>query len=556
MKVSRRDLLLGTAGLTAGIFFTPVPWKVLDDVSIWTQNWPWIPQPPRGPVTTKLAACTLCASGCAMRVRIAGAFPVGISGSVTHPLTKGALCPLGFAAHQLNWHPALLREVRHRGRTACWEEARSAFEKAFAEGPIAIVDGRSGRAASAVLQSFTAKHKSNYEVVLNAEEKSLAPYAQWSGVPVNSLGYDLENARTIISFGAPLLDGWGIPGRFTHLWAERAAGKSDPQLRLMQIEAKLSRTASGAWRWIPICQGSEELLAAALARVLIEERLISAQEPLPPASLTDAATQTGLTSTAIHELAYTIVERRPTLCIGDGDSPAIAALNLLLGAVGTPGGILPKSVHPFKMPPVSANNAPLRAVLIDSSVPWEYVAPEGPEVFRFAAWDGGRSRADWLLPSPGFLEESTDLPTPPTSAVASYAVAPSLLTPSPQAKSAAEFLLQIDSTLPTIDQTIHARCEAIFRARRGTLHCEKTMPVTSFASAAKLEEALRKGAVWLDQPRTAPPLRCSLKEWPATSGSRAPANWADLWEPPVLPPLAAKLYQESSLREAPQRSRS
>jgi len=556
MKVSRRDLLLGTAGLTAGIFFTPVPWKVLDDVSIWTQNWAWIPQPPRGPVTTKLAACTLCPSGCSLRVRMAGGFPVGVSGSPAHPLTKGALCPLGFAAHQLNWHPARLQEVRHQGRAASWEEARSAFEKACAEGPIAIVDGRSGRAASIVLQSFAAKHKASYDALRNAEEKSLAPYAKWANVSVSSLGYDLENVRTIVSFGAPLLDGWGVPGRFTHLWAERAAGESDPQLRLMQIEPKLSRTASGAWRWIPICQGSEELLAASLASVLIEEHLVPAQGPVPPASVTDAASQTGLTPAAIRELARAIVDRKPVLCISDGESPAIAALNLLLGAVGTPGGILPKSGHPLPMPPASANDKPLRAVLIDSTVPWEYVAPEGAEAFRFAAWDGGGSRAEWLLPAPGFLEELSDLPSPPTCAVATYAVAPNLLSTSAQTKTAAEFLLQIDPTLPAIDQTIRARCEEIFRARRGTVHAAKPASIASFESAAKLEQALRDGGVWLDDPPAHSPLKCSLREWPGNSGNRAPANWATTWAQPVLPPLAAKLYQESSLRETPQRSQS
>ena len=40
----------------------------------------------------------------------------------------------------------------------------------------------------------------------------------------------------------------------------------------------------------------------------------------------------------------------------------------------------------------------------------------GAEVFRFAAWDGGGSNADWLLPAPGFLEELTDVPTAPTLA--------------------------------------------------------------------------------------------------------------------------------------------
>ena len=556
MNVSRRDLLLGTAGLTAGIFFTPVPWKVLDDVSIWTQNWPWIPQPPRGPVTTRLAACTLCASGCAMRVRMAAGFPVGISGVSTHPLTEGALCPLGFAAHQLNWHPARVREVRQHGRAASWEEARAAFEKACAEGPVAIVDGRSGRAASTVLQSFAAKHKGSYEIVLNAQERALAPIAQWSGRPVSLLGYDLENAGTIVSFGAPLLDGWGIPGRFTHLWAERAAGQSDPQLRLIQIEPKLSRTASGAWRWVPVAEGSDGLLAASLAKVLIEERLVGAAGPIPAAALIDAAPQTGLTSAAIRELAYIIAERRPVLFLSADENPAVAALNILFGAVGAPGGILPRSVHPSSMPPVSGNAKATRAVLIDSTVPWDFVAPSGAEVFRFAAWDGGGNHADWLLPAPGFLEETTDLPTPPTSAVPSYAVTPNLLAPSAQVNTAAEFLLQIDSTLPTVEKMIQARCEEIFRAGRGTVHTDKPAPVSSSESAAKLEEALRSGGVWLDEPTGIRALKCSLKEWPTDNLVHVPANWASAWAQPVLPPLAAKLYQESSLREVPQRSQS
>ena len=43
-------------------------------------------------------------------------------------------------------------------------------------------------------------------------------------MPADALGYDLENAQTIVSFGAPLLDGWGAPGRFTRLWANAPPG--------------------------------------------------------------------------------------------------------------------------------------------------------------------------------------------------------------------------------------------------------------------------------------------------------------------------------------------
>ena len=72
-----------------------------------------------------------------------------------------------------------------------------------------IIDGYPGRAASSMLQDFAQKRNGDYRVVFGAETRSLSPYASWSGVPASSLGYDLENAQTVVSFGAPLLDGWG-----------------------------------------------------------------------------------------------------------------------------------------------------------------------------------------------------------------------------------------------------------------------------------------------------------------------------------------------------------
>jgi hypothetical protein len=551
MKFSRRDLLIGSAGATAGLLLTPVPWKLLGDVSIWTQNWPWIPQPAHGPVETKQSFCTLCAGGCGIRARMAEGCLVGISGVRNHPITKGALCPLGFAAHQLNWHPQRLREVRHRARAASWAEAQAAFDKACDEGPLAIVDGRSGRAVSSVLQAFAQKHNGSYRVVHSAETEALQPYADWSGVPVGALGYDLENARTVVSFSAPILDGWGTPGRFTRLWSERAAGAADPQLRLIQVDPSLSRTAALAWKWVSIREGSERELAAGVARVLLEERLVTAQGPVPQLTLDEAAARTGMTIEEIRNLARKMVENRPVVVIAADGTPAIAALNVLLGAAGAHGGIVRRGEraesHVTAKPFISSP----RAVLLDSTVPWEFVPETGAEVFRFAAWDGGGNKADWLLPAPGFLEELTDVPTAPTSAVDTYSVALNLIAPAAEVKSASQFLMHIDPTLPVVEKVIQARCEKLFRARQGTVYAEQPVPVTKFESAKKLEEQLRKGAVWMDDPPRLGGLRCELKEWPAENGVSRGTNWDAAWIPPVLPALATKLYQESNLRESP-----
>ncbi len=553
MKVTRRDLLVWSAGAAAGLMVTPVPWKLLDDTSIWSQNWPWIPQPALGPVEVRQSFCSLCPNGCGLRARMAAGWPVGVAGVNSHPVTRGALCPLGFGAHQLNWHPQRLRTVRHGVGPSSWSEAQAAFSKACSEGSVVIIDGYPGRAASSVFETFVQKWNGSYRVVVGPEARSLAPYQAWSGVPAAGLGYDLENAQTIVSFSAPLLDGWGAPGRFTRFWAEHAAGMSDPQLRVIQVDASLSRTAARAWLWVQVPVGAEGALAAGVARVLLEERLVPARNPMPPLTIAAASERTGLSPDAIRDLARTIVARPPVLALAADDNPAIAALNVVLGAVGTRGGIVRRSKRAKSYLSGDAALPSARAMLIDSTVPWDFAPQTDAEVFRFAAWDGGSSKADWLLPGPGFLEELTDVPTAPTAAIDTYGVASSLAKAPPEVQSAAQFLSSVDPTLTTPEKIIHKHCEDLFRARVGTLHGQEVAPVVKFSSVQKLEEEFSKGAVWVGEPVPLGGLRCELKEWPAAVDSKQPGSWSAMWPAPVLPPLTSKLYQESSLREPPER---
>ena len=55
--LNRRDVLKFAAGGAVGAAMTPAPWKMLDDVAIWSQNWSWIPRPPKGP-----SSCGRCSS--------------------------------------------------------------------------------------------------------------------------------------------------------------------------------------------------------------------------------------------------------------------------------------------------------------------------------------------------------------------------------------------------------------------------------------------------------------------------------------------------------------
>lgn len=270
--------------------------------------------------------------------------------------------------------------------------------------------------------------------------------------------------------------------------------------------------------------------------------------PIPAMTLQEVASATGLHSNAIRELARTLVAQRPVLAITKDKDSSVSALNVVLGAVGTRGGIVRRSKAAKAYAPADVTLGSARAVVLDASVPWNFAPQTDAEVFRFAAWNGGPGNSDWLLPAPGFLEELTDVPTAPTEAVETYALAAAMAKPMHRVRSCAEFLADIDPGLSSPESVIRARCANLFRRRFGTLVSQSITPVAKIASAQNLQEQLRSGAVWVGEPASGETIRCAPKPWPA-----ADAGWPfysrTSWTAPVMPPLASKLYQESGLRE-------
>ena len=101
MKIDRRSFLALSIGGAAGTALTPLPWKLMDDVSIWSQNWPWTPVPAKGENSYAFTSCTLCPGGCGIMVRMVGDRAVKIEGVEGHPVNGGGVCVLGLSGLQL-----------------------------------------------------------------------------------------------------------------------------------------------------------------------------------------------------------------------------------------------------------------------------------------------------------------------------------------------------------------------------------------------------------------------------------------------------------------------
>ena len=596
MPLTRRDLLWGLGGGLAGAVLTPVPWKLLDDTAVWTQHRRALPVPPRGPVAFRPAACTLCPAGCAVRVRCVGPRPVAVVGEARHPLGGGA-CAIGLTLHHLAGHPLRLTgpAVRADGRRAsASREAATgrvarAVEAARAAGQkVMVLDRRPGRVVSAAWRELVAGLRGVYATV-PGEAETLAVLEEALATPV-PLGIDLEKTRTIVSFGAPVLEGWGRPGR---MLAVR------PGVRVVQVDAWRSPSAALADEWVPIAPGSEGPLALALAHVVVGDSASRLGEDVRRAlsgfSPRDAAARTGLAPERIETLAQALLRQSPAVAIGGGDpgagplpgdaERAIALLNVVLGSVGRAGGFLPRrpvpGVDDAGARPTALADVPAGSVgvlLLDGAddgraLPWPVLraalAPEAV-VVSLSPFDGPLAReADVLVPAPAPLEAWDEVLPTGDASVASYSVSAPVVTAAPRATDTVAFVRALAAAVGvavgpgTHEERLRARVASIRASGRGRLVARGEAGYADAPASGPdaAWDTLVAGGCWMDDPAE----RTGLEPRPPLPGAEAIASWrapaprgvslvtfAARGTVGTTPPspLLTKLYQESDLRPA------
>jgi len=370
MKVDRRSFLAFVLGGAAGTALSPLPWKITDDLSIWSQNWPWTPVPERGEISTVTSTCTLCPGGCGISVKKVGERVVKIEGLYGHPVNDGGLCILGLAGVQLLYGPTRIRtplkKVNGRWQNISWSEAvaeiATKLKELRASGSahkLACVAGSDRGTVPELFNRFLTVYGSpnffrtpsiwdTYELALYLTQgtRSMA-------------GFDIENADFILSFGSGLIEGWGSPG-----YMLRAKGMMRQNGgRMDQIEPRLSKTAAKSDHWIAINPGSEGMLALGLAHVIIKEKLYNPDfvntyttglaarfqqviDGFPPEIVSKA---TGISTGTILALAKDFAAaRRPLAICGQGKGHqagslqeflAVHTLNALVGNINRPGGV-------------------------------------------------------------------------------------------------------------------------------------------------------------------------------------------------------------------------
>ncbi|MFO7839898.1 MAG: molybdopterin-dependent oxidoreductase [Desulfosalsimonadaceae bacterium] len=384
MKIDRRSFISLGVGVVAGTTLTPVPWKLMDDISIWTQHWPWTPVPKEGAGSRKTSVCTLCPGGCGIQVRRVGNRPVKIDGLPEHPNNKGTLCPLGLSGLQFLYGPsrvkAPMKRAGKRGegkwQQVSWEEAIEKIGAGLKDlrdrgkpHTVAWVADKDRGTVPQLIQRFLDAYGSPNFIRQPAAHDAYDTAVSLMQGQQGTVGFDMENADHILSFGSGLLQGWGTPVHMLNIH-----GRKQGQLKHVQIEPRLSDTAAKADLWIPIKPGTEGALALGIAHIIIKESLYDKafikQQAFGFEDWTDedgktrmgfkslvlkdyppeiAGQITGLDPATIAGLAREFARAKKPIAVSSrgessiagslDESKAVHALNALVGNINQPGGV-------------------------------------------------------------------------------------------------------------------------------------------------------------------------------------------------------------------------
>ncbi|MCF8093858.1 MAG: molybdopterin-dependent oxidoreductase [Desulfobacteraceae bacterium] len=385
MKIDRRCFLSFVIGGALGTALTPVPWKLTDDIAIWTQNWPWTPVPEEGPSIYKKSVCTICSGGgCGINVRTIKGQAKKIEGQPDYPVNRGSICPLGISATQHLYGPSRIQSPlkragkRGEGRweKISWDEAISTVSEKLSAlrnqkkpHTVTCIAGSDRGTVAYLLERFlTAYGSPNFIRALSSFDAYELAFSLTQGQQ-GTLGYDLANSDFIVSFGAELMDGWGTAGQMFSLYPGN--GKKS---NLVQVEPRLSDTAAMANQWIAAKPGTESALALGIAHVIVRDNLYnknfinnhcfgfedwedkngkahqgyrSLLRQYPPAKVAET---TGIDKGTIESLARGFARaKRPVAIGGRGghlasggldEALAVQALNALVGNINQPGGVV------------------------------------------------------------------------------------------------------------------------------------------------------------------------------------------------------------------------
>jgi len=452
-KISRRDFLK-VAGVGAAVSTVLTG---CGPASRYTTREPYVKMPEytyNGQSTYYATTCRECAAGCGLVLRTMQGRALKAEGNKYNPVNLGKTCARGQASLHGLYNPDRIQKPGKHTRgdknftEMDWDTALGIVadvlkgnpaELAFLMGlaPDHIFD-----LVRDLCKAIGAPEPIRYGALGLFEARTTLAEASRSvfGKP-DLLFFDLASADVTFSFGANFLETWLSPVAYTRGFAKmRQSSVSAPRKArgyLVQFEARMSQTAMKADEWINLAPGTEGLVAAALGKLVAENKFGSAPAAFKDVEIEKVAQLSGVSAETLARLALIFSNASTPLAIPGGaalgqsngfeTAKTILTLNTLVNNLGKPGGVYLTPASPLGAEYTPAANAKQMADLVEKmksgaiktlfvhgvnplfelphSLDFETALGKVPTVISFASFpDETALQADYVFPDHTGLE--------------------------------------------------------------------------------------------------------------------------------------------------------
>jgi len=498
MGLDRRAFLGLVAGGAVGTMFTPIPWKLIDDAAIWTQNWSWIPKVPKGQIDYVTTSSKLCPAGEGLKIMRVAGNPVTAGGNPEHPLSQGGVSALARSEVYMLYSPARIKSpLKKSGKTfspITWEQAllEMADKLGAAKGSVACVSGDGTGTVNEVLSAFVGKLGSVGYFMMPSEATTAAKAMKLMGAQ-GQAGYDFENADTVLVLGADIFETWGTSTRNRKAFGAKRPVGAKPASNYIYVGPTRNNTAAVCDQWIPATATDLGVVALGIAWHLLKGGATSTAPGFDTFKAVvnggfgpeDVKRATGIAPEVLAGVAKALASAKAPLVVagspfgqGLGAGPFIAgmSLNLLLGRLNRPGGVyaLPELATvvpgalsraamldgdlPAFLKGVATGHTPApKALLVYDANP-AYGLPETatmakalekiPFKVSFASFmDETAAMCDLILPNSLPLERYDDVATPYGSGFCLYSLVRPIQKPVYDTKTSADVILTLAKKL-------------------------------------------------------------------------------------------------------------
>src|SRR5580698_729211 len=238
-----------------------------------------------GVPTVYATTCAECSAGCGIVARVMEGRVIKLEGNPLDPISQGAICARGQAALQGLYNPDRLGHPNTRRSDGTltaisWDDADKLINGTLAAAAkagkdrVAFIGGSHGptldKITKAWAQSYNSTRVGFWEAFSEEPARSAAEACFGRrDLPI----YKLDQAETIISFGADFVETWDSPVEYARQFAEFRAPKSrNGTLSIgnaAYVGPRLSSTAAKCDEWVASNAGTEGAIAMAVLNVVL-----------------------------------------------------------------------------------------------------------------------------------------------------------------------------------------------------------------------------------------------------------------------------------------------